>query len=122
MPLFSHELPNHPKEGLVREIGMLKIIFSRSIVRMIYFAEQYVKTLENEVKITDRFAAEPSHTQEFGRPTDDALFFHFDAFVFSSKVITEKNLLDTGKMCFHASIQNNYTNYLNELVFTITYI
>jgi hypothetical protein len=110
---FSHQLPNPPKGGPVGEIGIFKVIFSRSVVRMIYFAEQYVRYIENEFRITDEMAAQPSQPQQFGRPISDGLFFNFDAFVFSSKVITEKNLLDTGKKYFHTSIRDSYSNYLN---------
>ena len=110
---FSHDLPYPPADGPVGHVGMLKTVFSRAVIRMTYFAEQFVKHLEHELVAADEMALQPDHAQEFGRQTDDALFFNFDAFVFSSKVITEKNLLDTGRTYFHTSIRGQYNTFID---------
>lgn len=111
--IFSIDLPHPPGNGPVGHVGKLKVVFSRAVIRMVYFTEQFVRHLEHELTVTDEMALEPNHAQEFGRPTNDALFFNFDAFVFSSKVITEKNLLDTGRAHFHASLRGQYDLFVD---------
>ncbi len=103
--------PNFPSDYTLTEVDIFKIVFSRYTKRTMYYAENYLQNLERiEVELKEK-----SHlnSKNFLMPISDAIFFDFDAFLFSSKSIVEKKMINRASG-MHLKIKNEFLTYAKD--------
>ena len=105
------ELPNRPSDHLLNEIDVMKINFSRYTLRTMYFAEQTIEWLKKVLH--DLNSRSKPSDNDFMTSIDDRIFYYFDAFVLSCKVLTERNINDKGRQHFHSSIRDKFARYVD---------
>lgn len=78
-------------------VDNFQILIPRYSLRMLYHAKNFIKNLLEFAKKHDEKISENG---TIGFPIDLDIYFEFDAFLYSSKSLFEKNMLTNGKIYF----------------------
>lgn len=113
--------PKFPKDGyILSNAEILIFMFSRYTLRMLCYAEKFLSSI-NKVKSNFRFPDTKDNT--IMTPVDDAIYFHFDAFIFSCKSICERNMIDRAqglhpkvKPLFEKKAKELYDNFIKPIL------